>query len=334
MPVTHLAQYLLRLDPQKNVARLSFYHYLKNMCDIQGPFIPGVLEDFYSHALTFQYWQTHYKALSEVVSSDLEAYFKENSVEWELNSVSRPDQTQIVHLERLEDLDQVIHLELEPQMKNGDRLRVMKLSENRMMAIWLTHSGLVRVRVYGTTVVIKNGILTPLAPFTSLDYNSQLELQPKAYQLLETSMMTIARFRTSEDGCHGQMIRGYSFQKCDTIQSPSVARNPELFYTLKKIERHYVKKESDPFYQELVSMLEKAHQLLNSRQIEGPKMGEAVLQRARMALKNIFPNDKLLLILVTNVEYLLQCHQIQMSTDKPSRIGQEEQCQEIKPISP
>jgi hypothetical protein len=115
--------------------------------------------------------------------------------------------------------------------------------------------------------------------------------------------LTTHSFYVDVDGAHGMIVRGHTFQKFETFIRASLVETPELFTALKKIERHFIEAQSDPYYQELVTRLERANQMVAQANAEGLLKAERALNRGRMSLKSIFPNDRLLSLLVTHLDY-------------------------------
>ena len=303
--VTHFAQYLLKLDPQKNVARLALYHYLKNICDIQAELKPQMIRDFYSRILNFPYWQSNHKALGEIVAQDLEGFLTEVGLKWDNESLRHAHQVQWLELKQPEDFHALIQDECNRIAKPGDRVKLIPISENQMLALVLFSTGNMRIQVFSNVAMVQGAKLRPLMPLTHLEYDSKMDLQTHFDHLLEGPMLTLNKFQITDEGLRGWILRGYTLQKYETLNGGNLTQNPELFYTLKRIEKYYINPQSDPFYLELVGILEKAYQLLSQGHPDAPRMGEAALQRGKQALKNIFPNDKLLLLLVSNIEYYL-----------------------------
>jgi hypothetical protein len=303
--VSLLAQYLLKLDPQKNVGRISFYHFLKNFCDINDRLTADTVQGFYRRALGFQYWQTHQDALGQIVEQDLLAFEQQVALPFQVQELRHPHKMQIVALKHERDAAAILTSALSESLRHGERLKVLPYGEGRWMVLKLALSGMLEVEVYSSLAVIENQKLVPLAPLTKLSYSSQLDLMPQTVHWTETAALTTTRFHILDNGIQGQMIRGYTFQKYETLQGGDLNQHAELFLALKKMERLFVQAETDPFYQELVSLLEKSYNMLAARHPEAQRMAEAAIAKGQQALKTVFPNDKLLLLLVTNIEFLL-----------------------------
>lgn len=123
-------------------------------------------------------------------------------------------------------------------------------------------------------------------------------------QILQTGHANWAKFQLDEEmGCHGLLVKGYSFQKTEAFLGKEMSEYAELYFGLKQLERFYIDLKSDPLYQELTALLEKALNMVGSSHPEAYSLADNALRRGRMALKNIFPDDKLLRLLVGNLEY-------------------------------
>src|SRR5690606_12423902 len=75
-------------------------------------------------------------------------------------------------------------------------------------------------------------------------------------------------------------------------------QTPEIFHPLKALEARYINLNTDPFYLELVTILEKAITLLASNRPESLAMVQSALDRGQFALERIFPHDSRLKNLV------------------------------------
>ena len=126
---------------------------------------------------------------------------------------------------------------------------------------------------------------------------------PQVRQVLEGSLMTTHCFHVDYEGVHGLITRGYTFQKFETYIRAKLSETQDLFASLKKVERHFIDAQSDPYYQDMVSRLERANRMLGNPSLDALAEAERALNRGRLGLKNIFPNDRLLTLLVTHLEY-------------------------------
>jgi hypothetical protein len=304
--VTQFAQYLLRLDPQKSQGRLALFNYMKHILDPQDPFTPQTIENFYARALNFDHWQVQAQSLSQEVREDLAGYLKQQNLETpEWKNIRHADEIQIIDLKHLRDFEQIIKNSEGSRQKSGDKIKLMKISDEEVISLFLSSLGTLEVQVFGPKAMVIGARLFPLAPRCHLHYSSNMELMPHVRHILQGSMMTTISFFQDEQGLNGLVTRGHTFQKFETFLRARVNDNQDLFSSLKRIERNFINPQSDPYYQELVQSLEKANRAVQSphgRAFNIPA-AEKTLQKGSLALRNAFPNDRLLQLLVTHLEY-------------------------------
>jgi hypothetical protein len=302
--VTTLAQHILTLEPDKDAARLCFYHYLKNLCEAVEPVTSELVNRFFARALTFQHWQQNKLVLFNEVNGILQHFQETTHQLLPLEEVYRPEDLQVVPVESARTLELVVNKYLERHSSPYDQYRALTEGD-RMVSIVLQGDRSLRVNVFPRVLAIREGELVPLTQDFQLHYNSDLQLQALTTQQLEIGPHTSARFRLTPAGIEGVIVRGYTFQKYSTMEGGLLHRYPILFYPLKRLEQFFVNRKSDPMYIELTGLLEKALELMNQEHPEGSKFAEAALERGRLALEHIFPDDKLVRLLINNLEKTL-----------------------------
>lgn len=303
VPVTQITQYLYQHDPQQSAGRLTLYHYLKNATDPGLAFDPQLLDLFFDHCMQFQFWRER----SSQLQSDLSSLLNELN-QAGLVSFGQPAgafRSQVLAISDTEEVKCV----LENFLKTESRLdthRLIAIEGDRWMALSLLSSGGVRARTFSSWFKIRKGLLVPLAPVLDLEYTSYLELMPGRYQRVDLENGFRSAFFSFEEGIYqGKLVQGPHYQTIGTLQTRDLSGLQDLFFALKRLEKHFIDPKSDPFYQELVDQLEKAYHLLNARHPQAGEMARPLLKKGQTALRNIFQGDKLLLLLVHNIEYML-----------------------------
>lgn len=317
-PVSQFAQYLLKLDPKINQARLTLYNFLKHVMDPTLPFSPAVIQAFYARVLQFDHWQSDSQNLSDTIRSDVHSYLRQFATENELaawTKLRHPDTLQVVPIKVFQDLEELVETEHAARLKSGDKLKLIALSETNVLALLLSVSGNLEAKVYPNMAIVWGAKLRLVAPVTQLHYSSDLELVPHVKQILEGSLLTTHCFHIDYEGVHGLITRGATFQKFETFIRAKLPDTQDLFNSLKKLERHFIDPQSDPYYQEMVSKLERANRLLGNPHPDNIETAERALNKGRICLKNAFPNDRLLTLLVTHLDYGIS----QVRTQGPTR---------------
>jgi hypothetical protein len=303
--VTQFAQYLLKLDPQRLPARLALYNYLKQIMEPTLPFTPGVIQTFYGRVLQFDFWQRESAALSATIRADIASFIKnqpmENDPSWGL--IRHPDTLQVIRLTQAEDLEDIVDCEHAARRKSGDKVKLLRISDSQMMVLIMPQDGGLEVKVYPASALVWGARLRLMTPTSHLQYTSNLELVPHVRQVVEGTLLTTLCFHVDQEGVHGLVTRGHTFQKFETFIRAKMTETQDLFFSLKRLEKHFINAQSDPFYQEVVAHLEKAHKNLAHPNPDTIMAADKALTKGRLVLRNVFPNDRLLQILVTHLEY-------------------------------
>jgi hypothetical protein len=300
--VSALAQHIFTLEPDKDAARLALYQYLKNLCDATELVNADLINRFYLRALGFAHWQ-HDKAHLFNETESLLHHFQDVNGTLALNGLIKAQDLQVIAVENLRNLEVVAQRHLEKNATPYDRIRILREGDNRVVAITMQGDRSIKITTYPRVLVLQEGELSPLHQEFSLYYTQDLQLSPMMIQQLETGTHASARFHMGVEGLRGAFVRGYTFQKFGSIDGGGLNRYPLLFYPLKRLEQFFVDRKTDPMYLELTSTLEKALDLLGQGVTPDTfRFAHAALERGRLALEHIFPDDKFARLLINNLE--------------------------------
>ena len=266
MTVGQLAQQFLTIEPQKNPARLAFYHYIKNFLPLDMPFKQDHLDSFYDRALSTHHWQSNKNQLGEVIQDDLSAISARHPVGFDLEQAVHAHEMQIVNLEYPRDFAALLSAEVAKIEKNGEKVKSFRLSADKtagredVLLLRLQKDGSVIIEVRQNIAVLVDGTLQLLRPHSRLVYTPELDFAPNVDQVLVTSMLRVAVFSASakHDGkVKGRLIQGASFHCAETFDRP-LQEVTELIQAVKKVERLYVNPVTDPYYQKMIENFEQA----------------------------------------------------------------------------
>ncbi|MEQ1663771.1 MAG: hypothetical protein ABL927_00175 [Bdellovibrionales bacterium] len=263
--VEQLAQCFLSIDPQKNSARLAFYHFLKNLLPLNAPFNHEMIDSFYDRALSMQYWQNNKNALGVSIKEDLLAIASRSDLNINLEQVIHSHEMQIIFLEYTRDFAALLAREIIKMEKNHETVKTFQLKPNKngqpqeVMFVRLQKSKRVIVEVRQNIGFLCEGEVQLVRPHSRLIYTPELDFEPNVDQFLTTSLMRIARFTASGD--EGQFLTGSFIQGTNFHRAESFARNlqdiPELFQAIKNVERFFVNPVTDPYYHQMMENFEK-----------------------------------------------------------------------------
>jgi hypothetical protein len=318
--VAALSQHIFSLEPDKDAARLCFYQYLKNLCDATEQINTELVNRFYLRSLGFAHWQSSKSHLFTETEMLLQHFQDSTGQQLSLQGLLRANDFQVIPVENLRNLEVVVQKSLEANLTPYDRTRVLREGDSRVVSITLQGNRSLKITTYPRALILREGELQPLHSELSLYYTSDLQLHPMMIQQIEVGAHASARFHVGVEGLRGNFVRGYTYQKFGSIDGGGLNRYPLLFYPLKRLEQFFVDRKSDPMYLELVSGLEKALDMLGpGAPHDAYVFAQAALERGRLALEHIFPDDKFVRLLITNLEKTLALAQVPQPQAQTSR---------------
>ncbi len=322
--VSTLAQHIFSLDPTKDAARLALYNYLVYLCEPNEPLSTDLLNRFYRRALTFPHWQENKKQLFAEVEMLLQHFQQTHDMPFDFSQVLSAQQIQVLGLETQTNLLDLINRFVAQQVSAVDQFKVIPEGQDSALSIVLLADQSLVVNVFPRWASIVSGELAPLTTDFSLVYTPSLTLNPQLSHQLEVGGFTTARFRLEQQRCAGVMVRGYTFQKQTLMQSEPLQKFPMLFYPLKRLEQNFVNRKTEPMYVELTAALEKACDLLASGHPDARKFGQAAFERGRLALEHIFPDDRLVRLLIDNLGKTLALDHVKQNPQKSAHTDSSE----------
>ena len=303
--VTLFKSYLKEKAREKEF--LSLYHYLCFFCGEKKELTEGLIKAFYKKALLFPYWQTRITFLRAQLTEALLSFSKVyGPLNFDPQKGPLADQWQCLRIKHEQEGLNMVRLHLKSQKAPEDKVQVLPIKGERVLGLILESQARLKVFVFGPLATIEQGKIVPLTPLSVLNYNAQCELSSDVRQKIEIKEGHFVHFHIQGEKATGQGFHGPAFQPLEKFQQKSFSELAFLFLPLKKLESMFIEPSSDPHYQELLRSLNQSyHQLLTCPE-ESPLRAELALFQAQKALKNLYPHDPLLLLLIANIEFHLR----------------------------
>ncbi|MGE0632604.1 MAG: hypothetical protein AB7O96_09365 [Pseudobdellovibrionaceae bacterium] len=319
-------QYVSDLNPAKTPARLTFYNYLKHEIDFNPILDEEIVDRFFVTCLDFPHWAQNHLTLSKEVKWVLHQYRTARKESLDESKIRFPDKTQIIEIEHFSDVLQATSIYLRNKIKENEKFSLLSDQGRRVIALILNEDKTLRVSTFDKKFTLRNGRLEPLRNFLTVHYDENLQLKKDVLHFLEIAPYIYGQIRMNEHGAHGNVIRGYVFQKHLEIRKSDLENFPRLYYPLKRLEQFFVEKSTDLFYAETTELLRKTAHMIRSGDAQGPRGAKSALHRGESVLENIYTGDKLLTSLVKELRSLIQ------SPSVMSNFERAEECQNLKPI--
>lgn len=299
--VQSLSNFINGIGPQKNVYRYCLYNYLQNFAADTEPVDDELFEAFFQRAYTFRHWRENQKELLSHLNDLIHRYFR-NMHSLAPIKLDENFNWQFIELQSIDDFKLAVE-SMHSENENIERAKVVSLNLEECLTLYVLKGGNIEITVHRNAFYISKGKLKALTPVTHLKYNENLDLLPNEQQILSLnpSMQVHLYFSPSLAGL-GHMIRGYSFQNHSTVEFKHLRDYPDMHQKVKRLEHHFIHPNSDPEYVDLILLIEKSTQMIIQREPGSEKIALSTYQKAQYAFENLFPNDKYLKLLLSQLE--------------------------------
>ncbi len=285
-------------NPQSSPVQATLLNYFLHLTDEDDLITSELLESFFATCLDYAHWQQNRASLGQEIRELLEGHLDFSTVKW-------PENMQVIELENLSDLTDAIQVYLNSICKKGEKYRLIIEPDKKILAIILNADQSVTVRSFDKKMMIRHGHLEPMKKDFALHYTSDLELDPVQIQKLEIAPFVTAQFQAGAERLKGALVRGYTCQKFFDLDSENIASYPKLFFAIKRVEKNFINRQTDPYYQQVVSALEKTIEYVRLGDEEAIEGSMDILAQAQNALEYVFTGDKLLSLLIRDLQHTL-----------------------------
>lgn len=299
--VSHLVKFVQELKPQSTPTRLTFFNYIKNLCDPEERLIPEHIDDFFLAAIDYAHWYSHRSQLGhevELLLTNFNSYFQN---QFPIHLVRFPQTLQIIEIEQNQDWQELVADYLRRICTPHDRSRVMVDSLKRGVGIILRQDESLEVRFFDRKFILCQGQLEPLRKDHVLYYDSNLELSSAHTHKFDLAPQMTVQLEMKNQLATGSIVRGYFFQKLQGFENAALQTVPKLFSQLKKLEQLFITPGTDSYYLDLKSQLETTISQLVVGNPEAKEWATYLLSQAETASREIYTDDKTLERLVRDL---------------------------------
>ncbi|MFP5520174.1 MAG: hypothetical protein ACLGGX_09740 [Bdellovibrionia bacterium] len=341
LKVAQLIKFISDLNPQNTPARLAFYNFLKGFALPEENLTPELIEKFFIYCLDYPHWAANKSQLGHEVKFLLENFNSFYQQRIDLTEIDFPQDQQVIEIEHFADLLKISESYLKRQYPSDCKIRTLSDQNRRVIALVLKTDRSLDIFTFDKKCTIRGGHIEPLRTDLVLHYSADLELKEGVLQKLEVAPYITAHFTVKANRLHGLVIRGYVFQKLLELKNELLSEQPRVLFPIKRIEQFFIDRKSDPYYQEIVSELERTTNLIRQGDQEASKWSHLALTKAETALENVFIGDKLLGLLVKDLRHASQAvstnsnfYRAGDESIRPARktIEESEECLKIMPI--
>ncbi|MCC6278847.1 MAG: hypothetical protein IT289_13120 [Oligoflexia bacterium] len=292
--VSDLISFILGSLKEEDSGRVALYHYLKNFAPATQPISPGLINQFFTDCLQMPYWQERKATLAKDIFECLQRFCAHSGQPLTLDQLYNLPRMQLINVEQAENLYAAVKNYEQGQLKEGENLRLIPDGQCRMVALIKSLNGSLRVRTYSNLSYVQGASLIPIGPDQELFYDAGLELAPTEIQKIRPNPHYQIRFVIQSHGIEAQIVTGTSFRQSQVVKLTGITQDHRLFFALKKLERFYIYRPSDPYYIELINVLDRSIQMIKTSTPGSESFARTAFESGQIAFDQIFPDDKAL----------------------------------------
>lgn len=305
LKVGQLLKFVSDLNPQNTPTRLSFYNFLRGFPHPDDALSPELIESFFNYCMDYPHWASNKQQLGHEVQFLLENFNSFYQKKFDLTPIRFPQNMQMIEIEHFSDLIDAVSSHVAGLCAEGEKFRILPDQNKRAIAIILRADKGLEIRCYDRKFTIRNGQLEPLRKDLVLYYTPDLELSSHHTHKIEVAPYITAQFRILNGKVTGSLLRGYVFQKLQEMKNELLQDQTRLLFPIKRLEQFFVDRRTDPYYNDLVSELERTCALIQQGDSEALNWGSIILNRAETAVENVFMGDKLLNLLLRDLRHAI-----------------------------
>lgn len=293
--------------PGQSLVKTSLQNFLSHNFSSDENFSAATLQTLLNECLEYPHWQQNKSSLEGELKNYIELVAKKANWTFRLEDVQWPTDCQVIAIESFKVWIDTINAYLNFVYKNGEQFRIVYDSlSQKALGLILHPNGSLMVQQFDRKFTIRFGSLVPLRDDLVVSYDGDLNLISGVVHKIEISTYMTTHFKKiSDQNVVGAVIRGYIFQKFHELKNEPLLSYPRLFYTLKRVEQFFIKRESDPFYRGLIESLEENQKNLRWGDPEAVAACPDLLARAQNALDYVFTGDKLMTLLLRDLQNTL-----------------------------
>ena len=310
MSVTNIrvfAQHLQSQNIQSNLALLSLANYFHNHADPTAELNNQVIDDFLFRALEFEYWQKNRKDLAKELRTQLESFLRHRKANVALDTLLGIDQLQIIAVENMNEFILAAENHFKSLEVKGEIRQCKVINPQQCLMVHAFENGAMRIRQLFPLLYLSRGEVKPI-PGVILDYNPQFELAGNSLQSVRLDLFSIASFHKctlNQNKFKVSAWQGYNFRRTEPVEFENMQKAPKIFNALKRLERHFRDMNSDPYYRSLGQNLKQSADLLQTDAVKYLEKALVCYEQGRLAVEEIFPDDKTLTSLVKELGHQL-----------------------------
>ncbi len=254
-----------------------------------------LLLDFVFLCLSLVYWRERQKEFFSQIKILLEPL--KESIGLNMEFFQKLYNVQVCPIYSQDTLYEIIESQAKRVLGSGDKLRILPDGKKCIISLILSSDGILSVRSYLPYGVIYNGQILPLSDGTYLKYSPEMDLLADHFHIFKKNQNDFYFIRKIKNIFSITSVSGVTFVPNSFDQVEKLENHIQMYYHLKHLEQFFIDRSTDPYYRDLVHLLETQIQDL-SRNSNCVSESIKVYEKVWNILDRIFQDDKLLSLLL------------------------------------
>ena len=277
----------------------TFYSYLKQMdlqrTDMKKTSDQKLLLGFVFLCLSLTYWRQRQKSFSYQIEELLKPFQDQLDIKF----CQRLCHLQVCPLNSQKNLYEIVQRQIKKDCGPGDKLRILPDGKTNVICLILSSDKTLSIRSYLPYGVIYNGQILPLSDGTYVEYSPKLDLIPNQLHILRKDQNSFYFVKKGKDAFYITGLSGITFTPYSFDQVKTLEKYLPVYYHFKRLEQFFIDRSTDPYYRDLVHLLEAQIQCLSGN-VSPDCIQDSikVYEKVWSIFDSIFCDDKLLLLLL------------------------------------
>ena len=254
-----------------------------------------LLLDFVFQCLSLAYWRERQKEFFSQIRMLLE--LMKESIGLDEEFCQKLYNIQICPIHSQNTLYEVICRQVRESLRSDEKLSILPNGKKNLIRLILSSDGVLCVRPYLSYGVIYNGQILPLSDGTHLKYSPEMDLLTDHLHILRKNQSDYYLIKKIKGVFSITDVSGVTFVPNSFDQLKRLENHTQIYYYLKRLEQFFIDRSTDPYYRDIVYLLETQIQNL-SRDPCCVSESIKVYEKVWDIFDKVFQDDKLLALLL------------------------------------
>ncbi|MGE0631305.1 MAG: hypothetical protein AB7O96_02780 [Pseudobdellovibrionaceae bacterium] len=260
------------------------------------------LSQFVRAALTFPLWQNNRKQFGLELAGVVEIFADSARIDVAQLRFDDPLSMEVFTATSVQTLNSMAESFLKSKALPGDLTRVLPTQDGYPLALLKRSTGPLFVYILTPYFYVNpQGLIQPLREDFVMSYSADLTLAEKEWQKIPLRPGAEATFQLMLGHYSGIYCDGATFEKVEEFTQKSPENVGPLLFEIKKREKYFIDRHTDPLYRQTLSALERLQNYFESGHPQASEKAGRVLAQAQLIFEKVYSDDQVLSLHIKNI---------------------------------